>query len=146
MTTYPESEYCTFLSEDGRRCRALKMPTRSVCIAHWKQDGQFEEDDATLAELANCSLSMDTTRGINRALRRLWRSYALGKVPHRKAALMAWMGQIMLCTMPRRGKEKDEPAPLGVPEPVADDLLPVPAELAAVQPGSNGSGGTSDAG
>lgn len=61
MSQYASSEYCTFLYADGRRCRSLKMPTRNVCLYHWRHDGQFEEDDAAVAELAHRARSPAST-------------------------------------------------------------------------------------
>ncbi len=100
---YPESEYCTHMSTDGRRCRALKMMTREVCIGHWKRDGDFVDDEEALAQLASRWSAMTTTRGINRALAFLFQLTALGKVSHRRAALLTYQAQLMLQSL-RRGR------------------------------------------
>lgn len=93
---YPASEYCTHISESGRRCSALKMLTREVCIGHWKQDGEFVDDDEALAQLASRWSGMSTSRGVNRALALLFNLTASGKISHRRASLLTYQAQMML--------------------------------------------------
>lgn len=139
MTQYPESEYCTFLFADGRGCRALKMPTRNVCIEHWRQDGQFDEDETAVAELAVVGGTLSTPAKVNRALASLWRLTAQNKIPHRKAALLAYIGNSLLCSLPRpRSKELPLPA---LPEPV-QDALESATQFAAIKTGPNGPNGS----
>ena len=107
---YPESEYCTHISDSGRRCRALKMMTREVCLGHWKKDGDFVDDEEALAQLAHRWSAMTTTRGINRALAYLFHLTALGKISYRRAALLTYQAQNMLQSLRRGRFETDLPA------------------------------------
>jgi len=110
MGQFLESEYCTFIFKDGRKCRALKMPTRHVCIEHWQHDGQFEQDEAALIELAAVSRTLDSRRGVRKALATLWRLIATDRIPPRKASLLAYTGQLLLSSMGAVRAEAAEPA------------------------------------
>ena len=130
MPDYPESEYCTFLFDDGRRCRGLKMPTRHVCILHWKQDGQFNEDELAMVELARRSRSLDTPLKVNRALGTLFRLIVEGKVPPRKGSQLAYVGHLLLCSMPKPKRMPVAASSVGEAEqaPATDEpLVAVPA-------------------
>lgn len=96
MPSYPESEYCTFLYADGRRCRTLKMPTRDVCLSHYRHDGQFNEDEVAVAELLTRSRSLDTPRNVSRALACLFRLTVQGKLPPRRTSQLAYIGHLIL--------------------------------------------------
>ena len=150
MLQYPETEYCTFLYPDGRRCRTLKMPTREVCIGHWRKDGDFTEDEAAVAELAVRCQSLRTPAQVNRALACLIRLTVLGKIPHRKATLASYQFQLMLYAFSQgRGQHPmadpsefvaPDAVPVTVPE-IINAELDSPIQLPPVKAGSNGSNG-----
>lgn len=149
MPMMPDSDHCTFMYADGRRCRAFKMPTRHVCIQHWKHDGQFDEDEAASNELALRCNSLDSLRGINKALGTLFRLTTLGKVPPRKAALLAYIGSLLLCTIPKSERKATTgavsqsgaaPQPVEAPAVPPDETIEALRGLATVAPGSNGNG------
>ena len=138
MSRFPESEYCTFLYADGRRCRALTMPNRNVCIAHWHHDGQFVEDSAALETLADPRNAMDTPAGVNKALACLFRLTAQGKIPIRKAATLAYIGQLLISSLPQ--SRADQPMLPTESRPEKSEDQPI-LEIASVEAGSNGSNG-----
>lgn len=154
MPSYPESEYCTFLFPDGRRCRTLKMPTRHVCLEHYKHDGQFNEDEAAIAELTQCSESLDNPRAVIRALGSLFRLTAQGKIPPRRASQLAYQGHLILCALSNETKmqrlartlqrlaasETPAPAIATVTAPTDDDPIALPSLPVAVGSNGNGSG------
>lgn len=153
MPSYPESEYCTFLFADGRRCRTLKMPTRQVCLEHFKHDGQFNEDEVAIAELLHRSHHLDTPRGVTRALGSLFRLTAQGKLPPRRSAQLAYIGHLMLyglaCDQKASAAAKRHERLAAAPPPAAQrgatcDALPADEVLALpplpVAAGSNGHG------
>jgi hypothetical protein len=140
MPPYPESEYCTFLDEMGRRCRALKMPTREVCIAHWRRDGEFSEDEAAVAEVLAQSGALLTPEGIHRAIAALFRAVLQGKIPPRKASQLSYMAHLMLCSLPRARRNRVE-AP-AVPEFAPASAAPPAGAGKANGSGSGGAGNT----
>ncbi len=107
MRHFTDSDYCTFVEPNGRRCRAGKVPTREVCIAHWKHDGEFFEDPAASAELASLATSLKTSRGINRFLSALVRLTSEDRVPHRKATLLTYQAQLALYALGRPPQQRD---------------------------------------
>lgn len=154
MPSYPESEYCTFLFADGRRCRTLKMPTRQVCIEHFKYDGQFNEDEVAIAELLHRSHALDSPRGVARALASLFRLTAQGKLPPRRSAQLAYIGHLIIyglsCDSKAAAAARRQERLAAAPAPRVMTGEPLPAEeLIALPPlpaagangnGSNGSG------
>ena len=148
MTYYPESEYCTFMWPDGRKCRTLKMPTRNVCLGHWRHDGQFEQDETALLELAAATRTLDSRRGVRKAIASFLRLIALDRIPPRKAAMLLYGGQLMLMSF-QGGQQEAEAIAASAKELVEarlpdgqanDELLPV-GPLVPVHSGSNGSNG-----
>lgn len=155
MPSYPESEYCTFQFADGRRCRTLKMPTRQVCLEHFKHDGQFNEDEVAIAELLHRSHHLDSPRGVARALASLFRLTAQGKLPPRRSAQLAYIGHLIIyglsCDSKAAAAAKRQERLAAAPaarvmtsEPLpAEELIalpPLPVAAGANGNGSNGSG------
>ncbi len=145
MAQFPESEYCTFIFPDGRKCRTLKMPTRNVCFGHWRHDGQFEQDDAARIELAAVSRTLDSRRGVRKALAAVFRLVATDRIPPRKASLLLYNGQLLLMSFVARDPEAEEAAAYGAKELVEanDETQPI-GPLVPVKAGSNGSNGSHD--
>lgn len=145
MAQFPESEYCTFMDADGRKCRSLKMPTRQVCIGHYRYDGQFEQDDAARIELAAVSRTLDSRRGVRKALAAVFRLVATDRIPPRKASLLLYGGQLLLMTFATRDAEAAEAAAQEAKELVEsnDEAQPI-GPLVPVHAGSNGSNGSHD--
>jgi hypothetical protein len=155
MAQFPESEYCTFMYPDGRKCRSLKMPTRQVCIGHYRYDGQFEQDDAARIELAAVSRTLDSRRGVRKALAAVFRLIATDRIPPRKASLLLYNGQLILMSFPTRSVEEDECLPQRAKEEAetreaetisvsANDEAAVIGPLVPVKAGSNGSNGSGE--
>ncbi len=132
---YPESEYCTHISTEGRRCRALKLMTRDVCLYHWRKDGEFVDDEEALAQLANRWSGMTTTRGINRALAHLFQVTAQGKISHRRAALLTCQAQLMLHSLGRKAQPDEGPVDLpgNTNESLAEPHAAAPSAATAAQ-------------
>ena len=140
MTQFPESEYCTFIFPDGRKCRALKMPTRHMCIGHWRHDGQFQQDEAALVELAAVSRTLDSRRGVRKALASVFRLIATDRIPMRKASLLLYGGQLLLMSFPSAREEHAE-APAKELVEANDEIQPI-GPLVPVEAGPNGSNGS----
>ncbi len=120
-----DTERCSFQYDDGRRCRAGRIPTRTVCILHWQHDGQFEEDAAAIAELTDPANSLHTREGVNRALAVLFRLTAENKLPIRRANALANIGQLILLSLRPDRREvvilhQSQPAPQLLPAPVLE--------------------------
>jgi hypothetical protein len=114
------------------------MPTRNVCLAHWEHDGQFVEDHAALETLADPRNALDSPAGVNKALACLFRLTAQGKIPVRKAATLAYIGQLLISSLPQ--SRADQPALPAESRAEKSEDQPV-LDLAPALAGSNGSNG-----
>ena len=92
---------CQHTTADGRRCR---MPRRnddsSLCLDHWQREQQLyagSVDAETLAaELLGSFKDFKTTTAVNHALGKLFALLAKNLIPARNAAVLAYIGQLLL--------------------------------------------------
>ena len=92
---------CQHTTADGRRCR---MPRRnddsSLCLDHWQREQQLyagSVDAETLAaELLGSFKDFKTTTAVNHALGKLFALLAKNLIPVRNAAVLAYIGQLLL--------------------------------------------------
>ena len=99
---YPDSALCQFPFADGRRCRMLRASGHpSLCLFHARDEQQLVESTQLGAELA-ASLSgrFLTATDINFVLGKLFTALAQNRIPARNAAILAYIGQLMLHAIP----------------------------------------------
>jgi len=90
----PEGERCQFTFADGRQCRMFRMPKHpEYCIHHWHQEEESLPRQNLGLELLGASDRVLTTADVNRALGRLFRLVAEGRVSPRTAATLSYIGQ-----------------------------------------------------
>jgi hypothetical protein len=133
---------CQFHFSDGRCCRMLRSPAHaSFCAFHAKQELQLIESQRLGGEIS-ASLHGDflTATDINHVLGKLFIAAAQDRVPLRKAAVLTYMGQVMLSSLPHVKQEfpftykfahwnkvLDQAAPLSPPPALTDsDSSPDP--------------------
>lgn len=86
---------CTHLSPSGRRCSMAAAPGHeSLCVTHWL--ARQREAEAAAAELINPYEEFRTAAAVNHALGKLFTQAARGRIPPRKAAVLAYIGQLLL--------------------------------------------------
>ncbi|MGB6900924.1 MAG: hypothetical protein WCA40_09370 [Candidatus Acidiferrum sp.] len=137
---------CQFHFSDGRCCRMLRSPAHgSFCAFHAKQQLQLLESQRLGGEIS-ASLNGDflTATDINHVLGKLFIAAAEDRVPLRKATALAFLGQVMLSSLPHVKKEfpftykfdhwnkvVDNAAPLSTPPALTDSNFPpaCPAEI-----------------
>ncbi len=89
---------CNFAFSDGRYCRMPRAADHpEYCIHHSREDRQLlgtERIGALLA--ATPSGEFLTATDVNSVLGKLYTAIALNRIPHRNAALMAYVGQLLL--------------------------------------------------
>jgi hypothetical protein len=144
----PSLNRCQFETSDGRRCRMLRNnghPT--LCVFHARDEMQLLESQRLGAEIA-ATISGDfmTSTDINFVLGKLFTALAQNRIPPRNAAILAYIGQLMLHSVPGIHKEynfkyefdawnkmleKATPLsrPTPVPAPVASALTAPPASV-----------------
>ncbi|MGH9744405.1 MAG: hypothetical protein ACRD51_18850 [Candidatus Acidiferrum sp.] len=93
-----DSALCQFSFADGRRCRMLHSDGHpSLCLFHARAEQQLLESHQLGAEIASTiSGEFSTATDINFVLGKLFTAVAQNRVPTRNAALLAYIGQLML--------------------------------------------------
>jgi hypothetical protein len=107
QTPPPNPNRCQFETSDGRRCRMLRRnghPT--LCLFHARDEMQLLESQRLGSEIA-ASISGDfmTATDINFVLGKLFTALAQNRIPPRNAAILAYIGQLMLHSVPGVQKE-----------------------------------------
>jgi hypothetical protein len=98
---------CQFHFSDGRSCRMLRSPAHSsFCAFHARQELQLLESQR-LGDEISTPLNGDflTATDINHVLGKLFIAVAQDRVPPRKATALAFLGQVMLSSLPHVKKE-----------------------------------------
>jgi hypothetical protein len=98
---------CQFQFSDGRCCRMLRSPAHaSFCAFHARQELNQLESQRLGAEISS-SLNGDflTATDINHVLGKLFIAAAQDRVPIRKATALAFLGQVMLSSLPHVKQE-----------------------------------------
>lgn len=100
---------CAFETSDGRRCRLPRSATHvSLCVFHSREEQQLLESRKLGSELAS-SLTGDflTATDINYVLGKVFTAVAQDRMPARTAHTLAYLGQLMLFSLPAVKKEFD---------------------------------------
>ena len=98
---------CQFHFSDGRGCRMLRSPAHSsFCAFHSRQELQLLESRRLGGEIS-ASLNGDflTATDINHVLGKLFIAAAQDRIPLRKATALAFLGRVMLSSLPHVKQE-----------------------------------------
>jgi len=86
---------CRHTSADRRRCRMPASPGHdSLCLPHWQR--QKRDAQAVSAELLGPFRELTTATAVNHALAKLFSLVAQGRIASRDAAVLAYIGQLLL--------------------------------------------------
>ena len=100
-------KFCQFAFSDNRHCRMLRYKNHpSLCLFHAHAEQQLLESHRLGAEIAT-SFSGDflTAADINHVMSKVFTALAQNRIPQRTAATLAYLGQVMLLTLPMAKKE-----------------------------------------
>ena len=82
---------------DGRRCRNPRWDGHpALCLYHARRERLILDAERVAAELAPVSGQFMTSTDVNHSLGRLFSLLAADRVPSRKAAVLAYLGQLLL--------------------------------------------------
>ncbi len=98
---------CQFQFSDGRNCRMLRTASHpSFCAFHAREDLQLIESQSLGTEIST-PLNGDflTATDINHVLGKLFTAVAQDRIPLRKAAVLTYLGQVMLSSLPHVKQE-----------------------------------------
>jgi hypothetical protein len=91
---------CDHRTPSGRRCRLARKDSRSrFCHPHDLAEQQRHNGDRTEALLANAD-AFQTAEGIHNSLAELYVLLAKDKIAPRRAAVLAYINNLMLRTLP----------------------------------------------
>jgi hypothetical protein len=148
----PPTARCCFSFSDGRYCRMPRAADHpEYCIHHSREDRQLLETERIGALLAATpSGEFLTATDVNSVLGKLYTAIALNRIPHRNAALMAYVGQLLLnstqaikseimnaqsytswCKISRNALTDPLPQPPPMKSALPVDLEPEPADEAS---------------
>jgi hypothetical protein len=98
----PNPNRCQFETADGRRCRMFRHNGHpSLCLFHARDEMQLLESHRLGAELsATLTGQFMTATDINFVLGKLFTATAQNRIPPRNAAILAYIGQLMLHSVP----------------------------------------------
>jgi hypothetical protein len=102
-----EPNRCAFETSDGRRCRLPRSASHaSLCVFHSREEQQLLESRKLGGELAS-SITGDflTATDINYVLGKVFTAVAQNRMPVRTAHTLAYLGQLMLFSLPAVKKE-----------------------------------------
>jgi hypothetical protein len=98
---------CQFAFSDGRRCRMLRHKNHTtLCMFHAHAELQLLESHRLGAEIA-ATFTGDflTAADINLVMGKVFTALAQNRIPQRTAATLAYLGQVMLNSLPMAKKE-----------------------------------------
>lgn len=97
-------ETCTFTFADGRHCQMSRWKrTRPFCLFHTRQEQQlqlFRPDYIGRGGTLTYTGQFRTATDVNAALGELFEATARNRVPPRKAAVLAYIGHLLLQSLP----------------------------------------------
>lgn len=92
-----EPDRCLFADARGHQCRMFRRESHpSLCPFHARQEQQILDAGSVARELASISGDFRTANDINHALGKLFQLCAADRLPARKAAVLAYIGQLLL--------------------------------------------------
>jgi hypothetical protein len=136
VTTTPAdpAPRCQYRSPSGYRCRRTRGADIAFCASH--DPNRLDNDQGVSANLAPLLAvapeTFHTAEGINRSLSNLFTLLAEGRVSPRRAAVLAYVGSLLLRTLPAIQLEHESRAPKkNGPVRIVWDLLTPPEEREA---------------
>jgi len=95
------SNKCLRQFADGRSCRMpRKKGHATLCIFHAREEQQHLETEKLAAEFASLSGKLNTVTDINHVLGKVFTALAEKRISHQAAATFAYLGQLLLQTIP----------------------------------------------
>jgi hypothetical protein len=92
-----ENIRCIHTDALNRRCTGLRAKGKyGLCATHATEARQLREAESIAQELVGSSIDFTTTIAVNHTLGKLFKLTAANRIPQRHAALLAYIGQLLL--------------------------------------------------
>jgi hypothetical protein len=96
----PENVRCKHTDALNRRCTGLRAKNKyGLCATHATEERQIREAESVAQELLGNSTELNTTLAVNHTLGKLFELTAANRIPQRNAALLAYIGQLLLTSI-----------------------------------------------
>ncbi len=113
------ANHCFHSTSDGRQCRMPRWEAHaSLCLFHASQEQQLIDLDRVSTEFRSLPGVFKTDADLNSALARLLNLVAHGRIPPRSAATLAYIGHLLLRTLPGVRQENLAVTDLAAPSPI----------------------------
>ncbi len=100
---------CQFFSGDDRRCRMPRWHAHpGYCLHHARREQQLLETERVAAKLTSLTGTFKTANDVNHALGRLFSALSQNRIPPRNAAILAYIGALLLHSLPRVAREVND--------------------------------------
>jgi hypothetical protein len=144
MTTkrshHAESNLCRFSFSEGRRCRMLRISRSGLCLFHARDEQQLLECRRLGSELsASLTGHFHTAADINHVLGKVFTALAQGRITPRTATVLAYIGQLLLQSLPAVKAETQFKYTYNAWSRMIDNATPLsdPPDLPANSPSGN---------
>lgn len=96
----PENVRCKHTDALNRRCTGLRAKNKyGLCATHATEERQLREAESVSRELLGGSTDLNTALAVNHTLGKLFELTAANRIPQRNAALLAYIGQLLLTSI-----------------------------------------------
>ncbi len=110
---------CFHSTSDGRQCRMPRWEAHaSLCLFHASQEQQLIDLEQVSAEFRSLPGEFKTAGNLNHALTKLLALVANNRIPPRSAATLAYIGHLLLRTLPGVRQENLPVNNLAAPSPI----------------------------
>ncbi len=113
--------HCNHRSPKGRHCRLpIADPDSGLCLRHALRHHKAQDDARLASVLTRQSDGFQTAAGIHKSLSHLYRNLADNRISPRRAAVLAYISNLLLRTLPAIEQELDPDAASGAPTIIWD--------------------------
>jgi len=127
--------HCQYRTESGRRCRLpVADPSSGLCLRHAIHRRKVQDAADFAAALTGPSDDFRTAAGIHHSLSELYLLLAQNRISPRRAAVLTYISQLLLRTLPAIEQERDAESSPDAAGPVIVMDVPRPMRTQDDQP------------
>jgi hypothetical protein len=124
---------CRYRTSTGRRCRSRASgATSRLCPRHTASEARLDSADLTAALASGRDHSFQSAECINDSLGKLFTLLAADRISPRRAAVLAYIGSLLLRSLPAIEKENAPADPKNARPTIIWDIPGFPREPTAV--------------
>ena len=110
-----DSPRCQHRTSTGRRCRhSISDAAAGLCSKHLKSRQDYRQEADLSATLLGQLTELSSASDINKVLSSLFLALSQDRIAARRAAVLAYIGNLLLRTLPAMDRETGEDSPVQV--------------------------------